>query len=522
MPGMVHADGSPASLSSLSHSSLSSTLSQSSLSSPLQSFSSLTLSPLSNGISPQHLQMMAMGGTHLASPFSPSNFPLSWVQELKSEERGLLIIQLLLKCASSVAANQIDYTNHLLEQLSLLASLTGDPMQRVATHFMEGLAARTTKAWPGLYKALNCTHLASPSEILTCRQIFFNLCPYLKFAFTLVNHSILEAMEGEKVVHIIDLGASEAVQWVALLQMLRTRIGGPPHLRITIINHRKDVLDQVGQKLCEEAENLDIPFQFHPLVARLEDVDIEMLRVKTGEAVAVSAVLQLHRLLMEEHPDGNLRSGVNCVLQRYAGMMGDVDGDRTLRELFEKEGKELNSLLRCKASAGTDVKDAMMEEHPSTSKADRLLSMLRGVLPKVMVLMEGEANINGGDFMERFVEALHYYGAVFDSLESSLPSKLAGERLMMERHMFGRAIHNIVACEGMERVERQERIPSWMKRVQAAGFLQSAFSYASLIHAKRILSSYTSSEGYKLVEDHGCLTVCWQETPLFSASAWHA
>ncbi|MCO5564010.1 hypothetical protein L7F22_017665 [Adiantum nelumboides] len=467
---------------------------------------------------------MAMGGSQLPSPFSPSNFPQSyssWVQELKSEERGLLIIQLLLKCARSVVANQIDYTNHLLEQLSLLASLTGDPMQRVATHFMEALAARMTKAWPGLYKALRCTLLPSPSEHLTCRQIFFNLCPYLKFALTLVNHSILDAMEGEKVVHIIDLGACEAIQWIAMLQMLSTRVGGPPHLRITIVNHRKDVLDQVGQKLCEEAENLDIPFQFHPLVARLEDVNVEMLRVKTGEAVAVSAVLQLHCLLMEEHMDRNSRSGANGALQRYVGMMGDVDGDRTLRELFEKEGKEVSPLLWRQVS-GMDMENAMMEMHPSSSLADRLLCMLRGVLPKVMVVMEGEANINGGDFMERFVEALHYYGAVFDSLESSLPSKFSGERLMMERHMFGKAIHNIVACEGLERVERQERLPSWIKRVQAAGFLQSAFSYASVIHAKRILSSYTMSEGYKLVEEHGCLTVCWQETPLFSASAWHA
>lgn len=448
----------------------------------------------------------------------------NWVQELKSEERGLLIIQLLLKCASSVAANQIDYTNHLLEQLSLLASLTGDPMQRVATHFMEGLAARTTKVWPGLYKALNCTHFPSPSELLSARQIFFNLCPYLKFAFMLVNHSILDAMEGEKVVHIIDLGASEAIQWVAMLQMLSGRVGGPPHLRITIINQRKDVLDQVGQKLCEEAENLDIPFQFNPVLSRLEDVNMEMLRVKTGEAVAVSAVLQLHCLLMEESNMEGVRCGVNGIMQRYAGMMGDVDGDRTLRELFEKEGKEVNPILRGKGcgvgGAGEVMKDTNMEPLQGTA-ADRVMRMLRGVLPKVMVVMEGEANINGGEFMERFVEALHYYGAVFDSLESSLPAKLCGERLMLERHMFGRAIHNIVACEGVERVERQEKLPSWIKRAQAAGFSHAPFPYASLIHAKRLLSSYSSCEGYKLMEDHGCLTVCWQDTPLFSASAWH-
>lgn len=456
------------------------------------------------------------------SPSSHQPAYSNWVQELKSEERGLLIIQLLLKCASSVAANQIDYTNHLLEQLSMLASLTGDPMQRVATYFMEGLAARTTKVWPGLYKALNCTHFPSPSELLSARQIFFNLCPYLKFAFMLVNHSILDAMEGEKVVHIIDLGASEAIQWVAMLQMLSGRVGGPPHLRITIVNQRKDVLDQVGQKLCEEAENLDIPFQFHPVLARLEDVTVEMLRVKTGEAVAVSAVLQLHCLLMEESNMEGVRCSTNEIMQRYAGMMGGVDGDRTLRELFEKEGKEVNPLLRGKGCGGVGgAGDVTNMEPLQSTAADRVMRMLRSLLPKVMVIMEGEANMNGGEFMERFVEALHYYGAVFDSLESSLPAKLCRERLMLERHMFGRDIHNIVACEGVERVERQERLPRWIKRAQVAGFSQAPFSYTSLIHAKGLLSSYSSCEGYKLMEDHGCLTVCWQDTPLFSASAWH-
>lgn len=449
----------------------------------------------------------------------------------------------------------MDYTNLLLEQLSLLASLTGDPMQRVATHFMEGLAARTTKSWPGLYKALNCTHLPTPSDLLSARQIFFNLCPYLKFGFTIVNHSILDAMEGEKVVHIIDLGASEAIQWVALLQMLSTRVGGPPHLRITIINQRKEVLDQLGQRLSEEAETLDIPFQFHPVVARLEDLDAEMLRVKTGEAVAVSSVLQLHYLLSEEPPRCNSNGGFHggspqtedprsLSLDRnsYSGFAHrnvDGDGDRTLRELFEKEAKD-NPFLNGRAmhqrasispSGGgnrltsSDLNTNTNPNYPFNTnvgtKADRTLRMLRSLAPKIMVVMEQESNHNGVDLMERFVEALHYYGAMFDSLECSLPPKLCGERLALEKHLFGREIHNIVACEGLERVERHEKLEQWKTRAEWAGFSHVPFCYSSMIQAKRLLLSYTC-ESYRLVEDRGCLTVCWQETPLFSASAWQA
>ncbi|KAH7298592.1 hypothetical protein KP509_25G050600 [Ceratopteris richardii] len=479
--------------------------------------------------------MMMMGPQATqASSISPSTFPphqlhhlqnhnMNWVQELKSEERGLLIIQLLLKCAGSVSANHMEYTNYLLEQLSLLTSFNGDPIQRVASHFMEGLAARMMKSWPGLYKALSCPHLPSSSELVSCRQLFFLLCPYLKFAFTLVNHSILEAMEREKVVHIIDLGASEAIQWITMLQMLSTRAGGPPHLRITIINDRKEVLEKIGQELSEKAESLDIPFQFHPVVAKLEDVRIEMLRVKTGEAVAVSAVLRLHCLLMNEDFEGGSGNNISATMQNSAGaMLGDLqERERSLREFFEKEGSVVRHVYR--QDSASDATGVVAQGPLSGfSKADGLLRMLRGISPKVMVIMEGEASMNGGGFMDRFVEALHYYGAIFDSLEGSLPGKFASERLTLERHMFGRAIGNIVSCEGSERVERQERLPRWIKRLQLAGFVQAPLSYASLIQVKRILASYTVTEGYKLVESNGCLTVCWQDTPLFSASAWQA
>ncbi|CAB4268193.1 unnamed protein product [Prunus armeniaca] len=50
-------------------------------------------------------------------------------------------------------------------------------------------------------------------------------------------------------------------------------------------------------RLTEEAGNLNIPFQFNPIVSKLENLDIESLRVKTGEALAVCSVLQLHSLL---------------------------------------------------------------------------------------------------------------------------------------------------------------------------------------------------------------------------------
>jgi len=49
--------------------------------------------------------------------------------------------------------------------------------------------------------------------------------------------------------------------------------------------------------LTEEAEKLDIPFQFNPMLSKFENLDFYKLRVKNGEARAISSILQLHSLL---------------------------------------------------------------------------------------------------------------------------------------------------------------------------------------------------------------------------------
>lgn len=142
--------------------------------------------------------------------------------------------------------------------------------------------------------------LNTKNALILIQKLFFGYCPFLKLSYVITNHTILEAMEGEKVVYIIDLDSFEPAQWIGLIRALNAWPEGPPHLRITGIHEQKVVLDEMAHELNEEAKKLDIPFQFNPIVSRLENLDAESLRVKTGEAVAISSVLQLHPLLAVE------------------------------------------------------------------------------------------------------------------------------------------------------------------------------------------------------------------------------
>lgn len=442
--------------------------------------SSVTSSPL------QMFPMMSL------SPGFRSPYP--WLKELKPEERGLYLIHLLVTCANHVASGSLENANIALDQISHLASPEGDTMQRIAAYFSEALADRILRSWPGVYKAFHSTRVSVVAEEILIRKMFFEFLPFMKVAFVITNQAIVEAMEGEKMVHVIDLNAAEPAQWCALIQDLSARPEGPPHLRITGIHQQKEVLEQMAHVLSDEAEKLDLPFQFNPVVSKLENLEFEKLRVKTGEALAISSIMQLHTLLASE-------SDLNK--QRVA-QMNQIN---TLGELVEKDMVHGRSPSNDSASSS-----------PLSSSIDNFLSAIWGLSPKVVVVTEQDSDHNGKNLMERVSESLYFYAALFDCMESSLP-RGSLERLKMEKMVLGEEIKNIIACEGGERKERHEKLEKWSQRLDFGGFVNVALSYYAMLQAKRLLQSY-KCDGYKIKDENGSVVICWQDRPLFSVSAW--
>ncbi|KAL9993035.1 putative transcription factor GRAS family [Helianthus debilis subsp. tardiflorus] len=418
--------------------------------------------------------------------------PYPWLKELKSEERGLCLIHLLLTCAKHVASGNFEHANIALDQISHLASPEGDTMQRIASYFSEALANRILKTWPGIYKAVHSTKISFAPENILVRKMFFDYFPYLKIAFVITNQVIIEAMEGEKMVHVVDLNAGEPTQWRALLRDLSARPEGPPHLRITGVHEQKEVLDQMARILIEDAEKLDIPFQFNPIVSKLENLDVEKLNVKTGEALAISSVLQFHSLLA---PDDEV-----------------VKSRKNLQRVFQVNQKDLVSPSQDTASS------APLSTTITSTKIEGFLNALRALSPKVMVVAEQDSDHNKSSLMERLSESLYFYAALFDCLESTLP-RSSMERLKVEKMLFGEEINNIISCEGGERKERHEKLEKWVQRLDLAGFGCVPLSYYALLQSRRLLQGY-SCDGCRIKEENGCVVMCWQDRPLFSVSAW--
>ncbi|KAK4437513.1 Scarecrow-like transcription factor PAT1 [Sesamum alatum] len=121
----------------------------------------------------------------------------------------------------------------------------------------------------------------------------------------------------------------------------------------------------------------------------------------------------------------------------------------------------------------------MPDESVSTENhRDRLLRMVKGLNPKVVTLVEQESNTNTAAFYPRFVEALDYYTAMFESIDVTLPREHK-ERINVEQHCLAREAVNIIACEGKERVERHEACLEVEITVQNGSF--SPYPLSSLV-----------------------------------------
>lgn len=459
--------------------------------------SSVTSSPL------QMFPMMSL------SPGLMSRYP--WLKELKPEERGLYLIHLLVTCANHVASGSLENANIALDQISHLASPEGDTMQRIAAYFSEALADRILRSWPGVYKAFHSTRVLVVAEEIHMRRMFFEFLPFMKVAFVITNQAIVEAMEGEKMVHVIDFNAAEPAQWCALIQDLSARPEGPPHLRITGIHQQKEVLEQMAHILTEEAEKLDLPFQFNPVVTKLENLEFEKLRVKTGEALAISSIMQLHTLLacesdLSKKSPSTPMNSIGAHLQRVAQM-----NQNTLGELLEKD------MVRGRSPSNDSASSSPRSSVHSPS-IDNFIGAIWGLSPKVMVVTEQYSDHNGKNLMERLSESLYFYAALFDCMESGLP-RASLERLKMEKMLLGEEIKNIIACEGAERKERHEKLEKWNQRLDLGGFMNVPLSYYAMLQAKRLLQSY-KCDGYKIRDENGSVVICWQDRPLYSVSAW--
>ncbi|CAN6465888.1 unnamed protein product [Victoria cruziana] len=393
----------------------------------------------------------------LASETAPTSAPVEPrpVIVVDSQETGIRLVHTLMACAEAVQQDNMRLAEALVKQIGVLAASQAGAMRKVATFFAEALARRIYRLYPR----------DSPNDTFSdlLQMHFYEACPYLKFAHFTANQAILEAFAGKPRVRVIDFSMKQGMQWPALMQALALRPGGPPVFRLTAVGppqrDNSDPLQDVGWKLAQFAETINVEFEYRGLVAAsLADIEAYMLdlRPAEGEVVAVNSIFELHPLLAQP------------------GAM------------------------------------------------DKVLSLVRSIQPQIVTVVEQEAAHNGPVFLDRFTESLHYYSSLFDSLEGSTggSSPATGQDQVMSEVYLGRQICNIVACEGAERVERHETLGQWRARMGEAGFAPVHLGSNAFKQASMLLALFAGGDGYRVEENNGCLMLGWHTRPLIATSAW--
>lgn len=349
----------------------------------------------------------------------------------------------------------------LMEILEKKVSVSGEPSQRLGAYMLEGLRARLLSSGSIIYKKLKCKEPTS-SELMSYMGVLYQICPYYKFAYMSANVIIGEAMENENRIHVIDFQIAQGSQWVSLIQALSHRPGGPPYIRITGVDDSQSAhargggLQLVGQKLAQVAESCGVPFEFNGAAMSGCEVQLEHLQVRHGEALAVNFPYILHHM-----PD---------------------------------------------------------ESVSTTNHRDRLLRLVKSLSPKVVTLVEQESNTNTSTFYQRFCETLDYYTAMFESIDAAR-SRDDRQRINAEEHCVARDVVNIIACEGIDRVERHELFGKWRMRLAMAGFSPVQLSPSVGNAIRDMLKEYSSN--YRLADfGNGALYLGWKNRALATTSAW--
>ncbi|CAM5999251.1 unnamed protein product [Sphagnum balticum] len=376
--------------------------------------------------------------------------------------------KLLEECAQAVLSNDWEIAHDRIQcLLGNQLSAQGDSFERVASYFTAALATHISKA-TGTQISLPLALVQPPGsdELLTAYLALNQVTPFVRFAHLTANQALLEALDGEWYLHIVDLDIVHGLQWPPFMQALvdvRADQGaGLPQLCITGIGKDRQVLEMTGRRLVSFAQSIGLPFEFIPLIHQnLDSLRPTMLRLRSGEALAVNCMLQLHTLLDEE----------------------------------------------------------------GTGALEFFLGMLHSLNPRVVTLAEREANTNPfADALEHYKFLFESLEATLPrtSLERTQVEQLWFWKEIS--NIVAATREGQESSSSLDsRVVRYQKFDQWRIFMETAGFQLLPTSKFALDQARLLLRLHYPSEGYRLVEDDaGCLLLGWKNDPLFAVSSWNA
>lgn len=386
--------------------------------------------------------------------------------------KGLQLIHMLLITATAVNENQVSSALENLTELYKSVSLCGDSVQRVVAYFADGLAARLLTRKSPFYDMI----LKEPTheEEFVAFTALYRVSPYYQFAHFTANQAIIEAFEKEE--------------------------------------------DKNNRSLHIIDFDVSYGFQWPSLIQSLSE------KATSGNRISLR-ITGFGRSLDE------LRETENRLLSFSKGFRNLV---------FEFQGllqgsKLINLRKKRNETIAVNLVFHLNSFNNNLNMSDSLKSV-NLLNPSIVMLVEQEGSRSPRSFLSRFMESLHYFAAMFDSLDDCLPLE-SGERLSIEKNHLGKEIKSMLNYDNHQDRKTEKTTETWKARMESHGFQGINLSSKSKIQARLLLkirthycplqfngeSSSTTAAGFRIFErdDGRTLSLGWQDRYLLTVSAWH-
>ncbi|XP_021986496.2 DELLA protein RGL1 [Helianthus annuus] len=399
----------------------------------------------------------ANGYTMFTHPYGSSAFTRLSMDEIREVE---LVFQ-LLTAAEKVGKKQFEIASKFLVRCGWVASDDGSPVERLVFHLCDALQERIGKetGMPAPKKPKKFDQKNENPLALGANPSF--LASHQTLPFTQVwqlcgIQAIIDQVGTSSKVHLIDIHIRSGIQWTALIQALSERKSEIELLKITAFATSSDI-----QKVGETGKRLEC-------------------FAKTLSLPFVFKILVLSDITEVKEEQFDVQDGEAVAV--YCQVI--------LRTMISRP-QSLENLMRA----------------------------IRKINPLVIVVAEVEANHNSTSFVNRFTEALFFYGAFFDCLEACM-CRDDVHRGILEGVHFADGMKNIVACEGDERVSRSVNINTWRLFFKRFGMVEIELSDSCMYQANLVLQQFSCASSCTLQNNGKCLIIGWKGTPLQSLSTW--
>ncbi|KAI4329820.1 hypothetical protein MLD38_028163 [Melastoma candidum] len=375
-----------------------------------------------------------------------------------SEEdmKDLELTLILLSAAEKIGERQFDCASIFLSHCKMLSSERGGPLQRIILCFAEVLCEWIDKA-TGKYEPKGQKEPNTDRCLATISSWLpcHNQLPLIQIAQFASVQALVDSTATARRIHVIDLALRTGVHVIVLMQALLER----------------------------------------------KTKAVEVLKVTAVTTVDKEEVEESGRRLASAAKTMGLNFSFEVI---FLDNIEDVDDD-----LFQIEDGEAVVIY------ASMVLKKMISQQKSLEK---LMNILRNLHPSVMVVTEIEANHNSPSFVSRFIEALFFYSASFDCLETCMAED--AENIRVTEQYLRCQVKNILSAEGDERTMRDVKIVVWRAFFRRYKMVEIGFSKSSLYQARLVAQRFPCSSFCTIEPNKKCLILGWKGTPLLSLSAW--